>query len=142
MDAKMNFSTATAILILANGACWAQTTTAPVGKQIQTKMVCSAYTGNPTKEPAFQIEVPFMLTDGVLAAERTSTSSKNKDVFAGVIASSGDILLIGHGDTPDGSGHWVWEFRGKYNEKGATVLKGGLHSTLGAIGGRTCTISF
>jgi hypothetical protein len=113
----MKISTAAAILILANGACWAQTTAAPGGKQVQTKMVCSAYTGNPTKEPAFQIEVPFTLTDGVLAAERTGTSSKNKDVFTGVVASSGDILLIGHGDTPDGSGHWVWEFHGKYNER-------------------------
>lgn len=138
----MRISIAAAFLILVDGACCAQTTAASNGKQIQSKIVCTAYTGNPTKEPAFQIEVPFTLTDGVLAAERTGTSSKNKDVFTGVIASSGDILLIGHGDTPDGSGHWVWEFHGRYNEKGASVLKGGLHSTLGAIGGRTCTISF
>jgi fermentation-respiration switch protein FrsA (DUF1100 family) len=139
---KMKISIAAAALILANGACYAQTPAASDGRQIQTKMMCTAYTGNPTKEPAFQIEVPFTLTDGVLTAERTGSSSKNRDVFTGLIASSGDTLLIGHGDTPDKSGHWVWEFRGKYNEKGSSVLKGGLHSTLGAIGGRTCTLSF
>jgi hypothetical protein len=137
----MRIIAATIVLMLANGACFAQVN-APTDKQIQTKMVCSAYTGNPTKQPAFQIEVPFTLADGVLSAERTGTASSNKDIFNGVIAPSGDILLIGRGDTADKSGHWVWEFHGKYNEKSASVLKGGLHSTIGAIGSRACTISF
>jgi hypothetical protein len=118
-----------------------RTTNAPAGKQIQTKLVCSAYMGIPAKQPAFQIEVPFTLTEGVLAGEHAS-SSGNKEIFNGVIASSGDILLIGHGDTPDRSGHWVWEFHGKNNDNGTSVLKGGLHSTIGAVGSRTCTISF
>jgi hypothetical protein len=76
------------VLTLASSMCCAQTPTAPTA-QIQTKMVCSAYTGNPTKLPAFQIEVPFSLTDGVLAAEHTGTTGR-REVFRGVIAASGE----------------------------------------------------
>jgi hypothetical protein len=127
--------------ILATGAaCFAQAS--PDIKQMQTKMVCSAYSSNPQKQPAFQIELPFTLSDGLITAERATISSPGNEHFKGVIAPSGDILSIRPGTMSDGSGHWVYEFHGRYDAKGTSVLKGGLHSTIGAIGSRTCTISF
>jgi hypothetical protein len=63
------------------------------------------------------------LSDGLITAERATISSPGNEHFKGVIAPSGDILLIGLGTTSDGSGHWVYEFHGRYDAKGLRFSK-------------------
>jgi hypothetical protein len=122
--------------------CFAETPSVPDTQQIDAKMVCSEYSSNAEKQPAFQVMVPFTLSHGLLTAERTLVTNPGKESFKGVVGSSGDILLIGEGANEKGTGVWVYEFHGKFSAKGTSILKGGLHSTIGAIGGRTCTLTF
>lgn len=133
---------ATTLLLGHAASSWAQTSVAQDARQIESKMVCSAHSSNPEKQPAFQVVVPFTLSHGLLTAERELASDRGKESFKGVVGHSGDILLIGEGSNTNGIGSWVYEFHGKFSAKGTSVLKGGLQSTIGAIGSRTCTISF
>ncbi|WP_143199281.1 hypothetical protein [Bradyrhizobium sp. NAS80.1] len=137
----MRLFATTAILIFANFGCFAQAQS-PEAKQISAKLICDAWTGNREKNPAFQIDVPFTLTDAALTGERVTSSSGNKEVFKGLIADSGDILLIGRGSSTNGLSKWAWEFHGKYNPKGTSTLKGGMKNTSGGVGSRKCEITF
>ena len=61
-------------------------------------------------------------------------------MFKGLLAPSGAILIAGSGSYGDAS--WTYEFAGKMNKSGKTVLQGKLTSTKGVEGYRNCSMSF
>lgn len=130
------------MMLVSAASCYAETPASPDTKQIQVKMVCSAYSAMPEKRPAFQTVIPFSFSNGDLVAERTIATPASKETFKGLIAPSGEALLIGRGANADGTAVWVYEFHGKFKEDGSGMLKGGLHNRIGSIGSRTCTMSF
>ena len=80
-------------------------------------MVCSAYSAMPEKRPAFQTVIPFSFSNGDLVAARADKQRPPaKGSFKGLIAPSGEALLIGRGANADGTAVWVCGFHGKFKE--------------------------
>ena len=109
---------------------------------IEAKLICTAHTSSPEKQPAFQQILNLTNNRGVLSGVRELKSQAGKEDFTGIIGPfSQEVFLIGVGTNENGA-QWNYELRGKLNGKGATQLKGRQVSTNGAIGERQCVVTF
>jgi hypothetical protein len=103
------------------------------------KIVCGSFSGDPRKYPAWNDTMEIVIERFSLTA---SPSRAQGQVMRGVVAPSGAILLTGEGGPPGGPKEWTYEFSGKLNTKGTTVLKGELASIDGGSAKRSCAITF
>jgi hypothetical protein len=76
-----------------------------------------------------------------LSAERVTAGAAGKEIYQGVMAPSGAILIVGNGSYENGI-TWVSEFSGQKSKTGQTVLKGSLTNQTGASGSRFCSLVF
>jgi hypothetical protein len=110
-------------------------------EKVAGKIVCSAWSGDVAKFPAWQDRIVLSIfPDGGVAAERPTPSGN--DFFKGIIAPSGAILISGKGKFNDGRSEWTYEFKGQKSKTGDTVLKGKLITVKGGIGARDCSITY
>lgn len=103
------------------------------------KIVCGSFSGDPKKYPAWNDGMEIAIDGNTLVATPSRTQGQ---VMRGLVARSGAILLAGEGGTAGGAAEWTYEFAGKLNAKGATVLKGELADIKGGAAKRMCAISF
>ena len=103
------------------------------------KIVCGSFSGDPKKYPAWNDNIDIMIDRGVLIA---TPSRPQGQVMTGTVAPSGAVLIAGEGGTPGQPPEWTYEFAGKLNPKGPTVLRGQLANIMGGGAKRSCSISF
>jgi hypothetical protein len=117
----------------------ALTNAAGAPKKHEGKIVCGSFSGDPKKYPAWNDGMEISIEGNTLVA---TPSRERGQIMRGVVARSGAILLAGEGGPPGGAAEWTYEFAGKLNAKGATVLKGELADIKGGTAKRMCAISF
>jgi hypothetical protein len=103
------------------------------------KIVCGSFSGDPRKYPAWNDAMEIVIEPFALTA---SPSRAKGQVMRGVVAPSGAILMAGDGGPPGAAKEWTYEFAGKLNANGTTVLKGELADIHGGKAKRNCAISF
>src|SRR5207302_904521 len=109
--------------------------------QISAKLACGAHSSDPKRLKAFQALVNFTIVQGRLEGGRKLISNGGgREDFQGTI-SSNLVLVSGTGSFASGAA-WIYQFSGTRRRIGETVLSGRQESTLGAVGGRECTLRF
>jgi hypothetical protein len=103
------------------------------------KIVCGAFSGDPKKYPAWNDDMAITIQRGALIA---TPSRPQGQVMVGRVGSSGAVLMAGEGGRPGEPPEWTYEFAGKLNPKGPTVLRGQLANIMGGGAQRSCAISF
>ncbi len=124
---------AAALLTLASGA-QAQN----VALKRQGQIVCGSFSGDPKKYPAWNDALEIAVDAGALIATPARAKAQ---VMRGAIGPSGAILLAGEGGL-EGAMEWTYEFAGKFNPKGPTVIRGQLADIKGGGAKRQCSITF
>jgi hypothetical protein len=118
----------------------ATSTYAQSGKQKhEGKIVCGSFSGDPRKYPAWNDNMDIVIDRGSLTA---TPSRPQGQVMTGTVAASGAMLIAGEGGTAGQPLEWTYEFAGKLNPKGPTVLRGELANIMGGGAKRSCSISF
>lgn len=111
---------------------------------ITAKMVCGEFSSNVSNKAPFQTFVSFHHSRGMLLGERhleANGANTGEEIFTGVLgAQSGATLIVGRGSRDSGSA-WTYEFQGNL-KNGAGTLKGNLVNVVGAVGNRSCTLTF
>lgn len=103
------------------------------------KIVCGSFSGDPKKYPAWNDNMDIVIDRGVLTA---TPARPQGQVMTGTVAPSGAVLIAGEGGSPGQPPEWTYEFSGKLNPKGPTVLRGQLANIMGGGAKRSCSISF
>ena len=103
------------------------------------KIVCGSFSGDPKKYPAWNDNMAITIERGALIA---TPSRSQGQVMTGVVAPSGSVLMAGEGGLPGQPAEWTYEFAGKLNPGGPTVLRGQLANIMGGGAKRSCAISF
>ena len=103
------------------------------------KIICGSFSGDPKKYPAWNDDLTITIDRGELIA---TPARPQGQVMRGAAAASGAILLSGEGGMSGGAPEWTYEFTGKLNPKGPTVLQGQLADIKGGAAKRRCSISF
>ncbi len=105
----------------------------------QGQIVCGSFSGDPKKYPAWNDNMEIAIEAGTLVA----TPSRPKGpVMRGAVGVSGAILVAGEGGPVEGTAEWTYEFAGKLNPKGTTVIRGQLADIKGGQAKRQCSITF
>lgn len=126
-----------AMALLASAPAGAQT--AP--KKLAGKLICGSFSAQPKNSPPWNDELSVEIDRSAISAVRVHYPPPEGVVFKGVVAPSGAILIAGYGSFEKES-EWNYEFSGKLNKDGETLLKGKLTATKPLPGTRTCTMSF
>ncbi len=103
------------------------------------KIVCGSFSGDPKNFPAWNDAMEISIEGSALVA---TPARERGQTMRGLVGRSGAILLAGEGGPPGGAAEWTYEFAGKLNPKGTTVLKGELADIKGGSAKRMCAISF
>jgi hypothetical protein len=103
------------------------------------KIVCSSFSEDPKKYPAWTDEMQIVIEQGRLIA---TPARPQGQVMGGTVGVSGAILMAGEGGLPGQPPEWTYEFVGKLNPNGPTVLRGQLANIMGGGAKRSCSISF
>jgi hypothetical protein len=103
------------------------------------KIVCGSFSGDPKKYPAWNDDMAITIERGALIA---TPARPQGQIMAGTVAPSGAVLMAGEGGLPGQPPEWTYEFSGKLNPKGPTVLRGQLANIMGGGAKRSCSISF
>lgn len=127
---------ATALLALALTAA-AHAQNAP--QKHTGKIICGSFSGDPKKYPAWNDDMAITIDRGALVA---TPSRPQGQVMRGAVGASGAILLAGEGGQSGGAAEWSYEFAGKLNPNGPTVLRGQLADIKDGKARRSCSISF
>jgi hypothetical protein len=130
------------VLALAAPGALAQDTAKDAPKKLQGKLICGSFSAQPKASPPWNDPIAVEIAHGAITVVRTDYPPPKGVAFTGVLAPSGAILIAGDGDIEDGKAAWNYEFSGKLNDKGTTDLKGKLTALKGALGTRTCSMSF
>jgi len=120
-------------------ALTATTQAQPGAQKHNGKIVCGSFSGDPKQYPAWNDNMTITIERGALIA---TPSRPQGQVLAGVVGPSGAVLMAGEGGRPGGPAEWTYEFAGKLNPKGPTVLRGQLANIMGGGAQRSCSISF
>ena len=108
-------------------------------KKHQGKIVCGSFSGDPKKYPAWNDDMTINIDRGVLTATPARAQGQ---ILSGTVGPSGAVLMAGEGGRPGAPPEWTYEFAGKLNPKGPTVLRGQLANIMGGGAKRICSISF
>ena len=103
------------------------------------KIVCSAFSEDPKKYPAWNDDMAITFERGRLIA---TPARPQGQIMTGTVGPSGAVLMAGEGGLPGQQPEWTYEFAGKLNPKGPTVLRGQLANIMGGGAKRSCSISF
>ena len=103
------------------------------------KIVCGSFSGDPKKYPAWNDNMTITIERGALIA---TPSRPQGQIMTGTVGSSGAVLMAGEGGLPGQPAEWTYEFSGKLNPGGPTVLRGQFANILGGGAKRICSISF
>jgi hypothetical protein len=103
------------------------------------KIVCGSFSGDPKKYPAWNDDMAITIERGALIATPSRTQGQ---IMTGTVGSSGAVLMAGEGGLPGKPAEWTYEFSGKLNPNGPTVLRGQLANIMGGGAKRICSISF
>ena len=103
------------------------------------KIICGSFSGDPKKYPAWNDDMAITIERGKLIATQSRPQGQ---ILSGVVGPSGSILMAGEGGLPGGPPEWTYEFAGKLNPSGPTVLRGQLANIMGGGAKRQCSISF
>ena len=101
--------------------------------------MCGSFSGDPRKYPAWNDNMSIVIDRGVLTA---TPARPQGQIMTGTVAPSGAVLVAGEGGLPGQPPEWTYEFSGKLNPKGPTVLRGQLANIMGGGAKRSCSISF
>jgi hypothetical protein len=118
---------------------------APAGAQDAAKkipgvLICSSFSAQPKTSPSWRDELNVIIDKGAITVESVKDPPPKGEVFKGLLAPSGAILIAGSGSYGEAS--WTYEFAGHFNKSGKTFLKGKLTATKGVAGYRDCSMSF
>ena len=103
------------------------------------KIVCGSFSADPKKYPAWNDDMEITIESGRLIA---TPSRPQGQIMTGTVGPSGAVLMAGEGGLPGQPAEWTYEFAGKLNPKGPTVLRGQLANIMGGGAQRSCSISF
>ena len=109
-------------------------------QQVPAKLTCGSHSAKPTQLKAFQIDLLFDVFGSLWTVDRKTSPETGTEKFRGILSPSGAMLVAGQGNT-DAGASWTYEFSGKKNFSGLTLLRGSLLSTE-PKGTRTCSLSF
>ena len=87
------------------------------------KIVCGSFSGDPKKYPAWNDNMEIVIDRGTLIATPATAARPGHGRHGGP---SGAVLMAGEGGLPGQPPEWTYEFAGKLNPKGPTVLRGQL----------------
>ena len=124
---------------LASVALIAPTYAQSVKQKHEGKIVCGSFSGDPRKYPAWNDNMDIVIDRGALTA---TPARPQGQVMTGTVAPSGAVLIAGEGGLSGEPPEWTYEFAGKLNPKGPTVLRGQLANIMGGGAKRSCSISF
>ncbi len=127
------------------GFVLALTAAAPAGAQDDAKkipglLICGSFSAQPKTSPSWRDELNIIIDKEAITVESVKDPPPKGEVFKGLLAPSGAILIAGSGSYGDAS--WTYEFAGQFNKSGKTLLRGKLTSTKGVEGYRICSMSF
>jgi len=108
---------------------------------VNAKLICGPHSSDPKRLKAFQVLVPFTISQGRLEGSRKLKSNGGgEENFSGTISS--DLVLVsGAGKFASGDA-WIYQFTGKRSRSAETILTGRLENTLGSVGTRECKLHF
>ena len=138
VDSGRHMTTLAAALLTLALTAAASAQSAPPQKHAG-KIICGSFSGDPRKYPAWSDDMAIAIERGALVA---TPSRPQGQVMVGVVAPSGAILMAGEGGVPGGPAEWTYEFSGKLNPNGPTVLRGQLANIMGGGAKRQCSVSF
>ena len=107
-------------------------------KSIAAKLTCGSHSSDPANRKAFQVDLQFEVTGSLWFLDWKSERSEVK--FRGILSPSGTMLVAGLGKSDEGA-TWTYEFSGRKNASGISVLKGSLQSEQ-PKGVRQCSLTF
>jgi len=99
---------------------------------------CGPFSFAPDKNPAWEFPGTYNIKDNLISFSRTPGKAETKEEWHGLLANSGNILLVGRGES--GTDGWAMEFSGFWQGAEKTTLKGKYVNVRGATGQRVCTI--
>ncbi len=103
------------------------------------KIVCGSFSGDPKRWPAWNDEMEIVIEAGSFTAKPARPKGQ---LMRGTVGASGAILVAGEGGLEDGAPEWTYEFAGKLNPRGVTIIRGMLADIKGGPARRSCSISF
>jgi hypothetical protein len=112
----------------------------PADELVPAKLNCGSHSGNIKELKAFQFDLQFEVFGSLWMVDRATSPQPGMEKFRGILSPSGTMLVAGQGKSDDGA-TWTYEFSGRKNSKGVTVLRGTLRSD-NPKGARTCSLSF
>jgi len=111
-----------------------------LGAPIPSTISCDALSTSPKNWPAYRTTVTLNVAGGAFTGERAvRVGGAGNEVYRGVVNTSGDISLSGHGKRFSGNSSWTLKFDGRFNPSGQTVLRGDLVALKG--GRRNCELT-
>jgi hypothetical protein len=109
-------------------------------KKLPGMLICSSFSAQPKTSPSWRDELNVIIDKEAITVESVKNPPPKGEVFKGLLAPSGAILIAGSGSYGEAS--WTYEFAGKFNKSGKTILRGKLTATKGVAGYRDCSMSF
>jgi hypothetical protein len=120
---------------------------APVAAQQQTptdhvtaSLNCGSHSANPKELKSFQVDLQFDVYGSLWMVDRKTSPQAGEEKFRGILSPTGMMLIAGQGKFDNGE-TWTYEFSGRKNPKGITILRGSLQSEQ-PKGMRTCSLTF
>ena len=109
-------------------------------EEVPAKLTCGSHSANPTQLKAFQIDLKFDVFGSLWMVDRKTSPQSGTEKFRGILSPSGAMLIAGQGNADEGA-TWTYEFSGRKNPSGITLLRGSLRSAE-PKGTRTCSLTF
>jgi hypothetical protein len=109
-------------------------------KKIPGVLICGSFSAQPKTSPSWRDALNVIIDKEAITVESVENPPPKGEVFKGLLAPSGAILIAGSGSYGEAS--WTYEFAGKFNKSGKTILQGKLTATKGVAGYRDCSMSF
>jgi hypothetical protein len=119
------------------GSAFAQS--APTDR-VTASLNCGSHSANPKELKPFQVDLEFELYGSLWTVDRKTSPQAGEEKFRGILSPTGMMLIAGQGSSDSGE-TWTYEFSGRKNPKGITILKGSLNSEK-PKGTRTCSLTF
>lgn len=136
---KHLFYAAAFVLSFNAWTCSASAQQAPT-EQVPAKLTCGSHSANPKELKAFQVDLQFDVFDSLWLVDRKTSPRPGTEKFRGILSPSGAMLFAGQGKLDDGTS-WSYEFSGRKNPSGITILRGSLRSAE-PNGTRICSMTF
>jgi hypothetical protein len=108
--------------------------------RVTASLNCGSHSANSKELKPFQADLQFDLYGSLWMLDRKTSPQAGEEKFRGILSPTGMMLIAGQGESGNGE-TWTYEFSGRKNPKGITILKGSLRSEQ-PKGVRTCSLTF